>query len=112
VLELSDGLNTVRDITFLLGRGLFAVTLDVAHLADVGLLEIAAPAVDPGTSSGHTVRPAPAPARPTGGVLALLARRWPRPDPTPSADVDPGEGLPRRVPGGRSAERQNGTRLS
>ena len=44
VLGFVGGTTTVREIAFLLGRGLYAVSWDVSHLIDVGLVEIAAAA--------------------------------------------------------------------
>lgn len=116
VLGLADGVNTVRDIAFLLGRGLYAVTLDVARLEDVGLLELVpetSTTAEPERVRRYAAAAATPPSRSSGGVLALFARRWPRADPPSSAAAgEPGDRLPRRTPGGRTTERHSGTRLS
>ncbi len=79
VLTATDGRRTARDIAFTLGRGLFAVMLDLRHLLDRGLVEPHTPPPDR--------RPSTAPR-----VASITA--------TPSA---PGPAsLPRRLPGRNS----------
>jgi hypothetical protein len=90
--------TTVRDIAFLLGRGLYAVALDVAHLVEVGLVEIAMPAPPAATQpAGSHVSFMQA----SGRAADTFARRRPRPTVprTPAADHPPPELLTRRIPG-------------
>ncbi|MFJ8057325.1 DUF4388 domain-containing protein [Streptomyces sp. NPDC096142] len=65
VLTATDGRRTARDIAFTLGRGLFAVMLDLRHLVDRGLVEPDAPAPDRRPSTAPRVAsPAATPATP------------------------------------------------
>ncbi|MFJ4787796.1 hypothetical protein [Streptomyces sp. NPDC088794] len=75
VLALADGRKTARDIAFALGRGLFAVMVDLRHLLDRGL-------VRPRTPSAHTrpstaARGAPTATTPTAPDPVSLPRRRP-----------------------------------
>lgn len=67
VVDLADGGLTVRDIAFLLDRGVFGVVLDVLSLAGLGVVSV--PSVVPA--------PRAAPAPPPQRVVSLLARRRP-----------------------------------
>jgi hypothetical protein len=81
VVDLADGGLTVRDIAFLLDRGVFGVVLDVLALAALGVL-----AVPPARSGAAPVVPAPRPEPPQARrVVSLLARR------RPAAPGEPGD---------------------
>ncbi|WP_406118289.1 hypothetical protein [Streptomyces sp. NBC_00989] len=82
VLAAADGRRTARDIAFALGRGLFAVMIDLRHLLDRGLVR------------PHT--------HPTNGRPSTAARNAPSVVP-PSAMAPPAASLPRRLPGRNSA---------
>jgi len=86
VLAAADGRRTPRDIAFALGRGLFAVMIDLRHLLDRGLVR------------PHTP--------PTNGRPSTAARIAPSAAP-PSAMAPPSvldsASLPRRLPGRNSA---------
>ena len=109
VLGLIGAGTTVRDIAFLLGRGLYAVALDVAHLVEVGLLDIATP--PPPAAEPTTTRPAVEPRAQSGSPMSFtqragmaadaFTRRRPRPTaPRPPAAEQPApERLVRRIPG-------------
>ena len=84
VLAHTDGRGTARDIAFALGRGLFAVMMDLRHLLDRGL-------VQPHTSSAG-IRPSTA----TRGAPAA-------PPSTASSAAPRSVPLPRREPGRNSA---------
>jgi len=127
---VGNGTITPRDVAFLLDRGLYAVTLDLAHLVEAGLVEVvrrpapaAAPVAEPVIAA--PVAPAP-PARPRdpeapltpvgpppvaerapGGVLGLFARRRRPPVAAPGAPAETGPPpqLTRRVPGGSGMPR-------
>lgn len=45
IISHASGRRTARDIAFVLGRGLYPVTIDAARMLGDGLLEIASPAV-------------------------------------------------------------------
>ncbi|MFD4953621.1 MarR family transcriptional regulator [Streptomyces sp. NPDC058451] len=77
LLEAANGRRTPRDIAFALGRGTYAVMLDLARMAELGLLHREKPA-----AAG---RPSTAPRRPTSP-----AHHVPSPTDRP---------LPRRSPG-------------
>jgi hypothetical protein len=116
---VGSGLIALRDIAFLVDRGLYAVTLDVRHLVEVGLLDIVprtAPA--PPVAAPAPERPAdatsvlpvriPAPVPPvvpppdrtsTGGVLGLFSRRRRQPAAPPAPTNGTTPHLTRRVPG-------------
>ncbi|WP_427917794.1 hypothetical protein [Streptomyces sp. cg40] len=83
VLTHANGRGTARDIAFALGRGLFAVMMDLRHLLDRGLVQPHSPSADgrPSTAA-RGAHPAP------------LAGPSTAPDPAP---------LPRRRPGRNSA---------
>ena len=109
VLGLVGAGTTVRDIAFLLGRGLYAVALDVTHLVEVGLLDIATPpppAAEPATTQS-VMEPRELPGspmsftRPSGRPADAFARRRPRPSAPrpPAADHPPPGRLVRRIPG-------------
>ncbi|MFC4503915.1 MULTISPECIES: hypothetical protein [Streptomyces] len=76
LLAAADGRRTPRDLAFTLGRGLFAVLLDLRLLLDLQLVHFEAPA-----------RPSTAPRVPGA------------PTATPTAPVPPATELPRRLPG-------------
>jgi hypothetical protein len=81
VLAATDGRRTPRDIAFALGRGLFAVMLDLRHLVGLGLVERPSTAPRPG-------RPSTAPRVPAATAPA-----------SPGAPASRTAVLPRRVPG-------------
>ncbi|MGW3106896.1 hypothetical protein [Streptomyces sp. NPDC001100] len=83
VLAHADGRGTARDIAFALGRGLFAVMMDLRHLLDRGLVQPHTPSADirPSTAARG------APSAPLAGSSAA-SRTAP---------------LPRREPGRNSA---------
>lgn len=108
VLGLAGAGTTVRDIAFLLGRGLYPVALDVVHLAEVGLVNIAMPpppAAEPATT-GSVPEPPELSGTPvsfgqrSGKAADPFARRRPRPTvPGPPAVDHPAPGrLVRRIP--------------
>src|SRR4051812_38050694 len=109
---VGSGLIALRDIAFLVDRGLFAVTLDVRHLVETGLLEVvpraarvapraAAPApprpvtepaaVLPGPAVAPPAAPTPPPPRPTAPAAVPRPVSPPRrpPPPAPRAAADP-----------------------
>ncbi|MGI5457879.1 hypothetical protein ACQEWB_32830 [Streptomyces sp. CA-249302] len=89
VLDSANGRRTARDIAFALGRGLYAVMLDLVRLEALGLVRCEARAT-PGTrpSTAPRVLPANAPAA-SPASTALPRRR-------------PGGGPPGRDPGDRT----------
>jgi hypothetical protein len=135
---VGSGLIALRDIAFLVDRGLFAVTLDVRHLVETGLLEVvpraarvapraAAPApprplpvtepagVLPGPAVAPPAAPAPPPPDRTAAdvVLGLFSRRRRQP---PAAAGTAANGvapqLTRRVPGSSGMARPDENRSS
>jgi hypothetical protein len=135
---VGSGLIALRDIAFLVDRGLFAVTLDVRHLVESGLLEVvpraarvapraAAPApprpvpvtepagVLPGPAVAPPAAPAPPPPDRTAAdvVLGLFSRRRRQP---PAAAGTTANGvapqLSRRVPGSSGLARPDENRSS
>lgn len=109
VLDAADGRPTPRDIAFRLKRGVFAVTLDVMHLLDTGLLEVVPDLFEPAP-------PAPAleqDSTPTVGTLlaARTAAPTPRPSPHPSSRPSPQPAagvvplLAKRTPGASGVRR-------
>ena len=82
VLAATDGRRTARDIAFALGRGLFAVMLDLRHLLDRGLVRPHAPSTDRRPSTAARIAPsaaAPAPMAPSAldSISLSLPRRLP-----------------------------------
>ncbi|MER5433262.1 hypothetical protein [Streptomyces sp. NPDC002588] len=78
LLAATDGRRTPRDLAFTLGRGLFAVLLDLRHLLELRLVRYAAPA---GTARPSTAPRTPgtdAPAPRSAPATAELPRRLPR----------------------------------
>ncbi|MFI7504044.1 hypothetical protein ACIBVL_37295 [Streptomyces sp. NPDC049687] len=76
LLSAADGRRTPRDLAFALGRGLFAVLLDLRHLLALELVQYTAPA-------GAAVRPSTAPRTPGSDAppapaTTALPRRLPR----------------------------------
>ncbi|MEV6544085.1 hypothetical protein [Streptomyces sp. NPDC051665] len=86
VLAAADGRRTARDIAFTLGRGLFAVMIDLRHLLDRGLVRPHAPSANGRPSTAARIAPSAA---------------------HPSAMAPPSAlgsaSLPRRLPGRNSA---------
>ena len=81
VLAGTDGRRTPRDIAFALGRGLFAVLVDLRHLLKLGL-------VKPRNPSTHQ--------RPSTAQRASVS--------VPTAPVNAAAPLPRRLPGRNAPE--------
>ena len=76
----ADGRRTARDIAFTLGRGLFAVMVDLRHLLDLGLVRPHAPSTERRPSTAARIAPsaaAPAPKAPSVFGSASLPRRLP-----------------------------------
>ncbi|MEU5596892.1 hypothetical protein [Streptomyces sp. NPDC020298] len=74
LLAAVDGRRTPRDIAFSLGRGLYAVMVDLRHLLALGLVQHPAPAAGKGRPSTAPRAPLPGPAAP---APAALPRRVP-----------------------------------
>ncbi|MDT0350618.1 hypothetical protein [Pseudonocardia charpentierae] len=77
---VGSGLIALRDIAFLVDRGLFAVTLDVRYLVETRLLEVVPRAAPVAPRAAAPAAPRPVP----GGVLPgprLLLHRRPLPHP-------------------------------
>ncbi|MEV5978655.1 MarR family transcriptional regulator [Streptomyces sp. NPDC052114] len=85
ILLLADGRRTPRDMAFLLGSPVHAVTAETARMLGEGLL----------ARSGPPAAADRAPGTPDGPPLT---RRRPRADDAPAA-ADRDTGLPRRIPG-------------
>lgn len=84
---VGSGLIALRDIAFLVDRGLFAVTLDVRHLVETGLLEVV-PRAAPRAAAPAPPRPVPGPAAvPPGPAVAPPADPVPPPPDRTAADV-------------------------
>ncbi|MGQ4431164.1 hypothetical protein ACN6K3_002292, partial [Streptomyces sp. SAS_260] len=75
VLTTTDGRRTARDVAFTLGRGLFAVMLDLRHLLDRGLVEPHTPPPDRRPSTAPRVSSTTA--TPSVPGPASLPRRLP-----------------------------------
>ncbi|WP_327381862.1 MULTISPECIES: hypothetical protein [unclassified Streptomyces] len=73
ILLRANGRRSVRDIAFLLGRSLYAVTVEVSRLMSEGLMETVAPA-DAQSPAVPSSPPAPVGSRP---VLRQLPQRLP-----------------------------------
>lgn len=89
VLAAADGRRTARDIAFALGRGLFAVMIDLRHLLDRGLVRphISSPNGRPSTAARvapSTVPPSPL-APPSALDSASLPRRLPSRNSAPAS---------------------------
>ncbi|MFD0278481.1 MarR family transcriptional regulator [Kitasatospora sp. NPDC127111] len=72
ILKRVNGRRSARDIAFLLGRSLYAVTVEMARMQGEGLIETA-PEVRPATATGPG--PAPLPAGDRTGRTALPVRQ-------------------------------------
>ncbi|WP_327398809.1 hypothetical protein OG194_00740 [Streptomyces sp. NBC_01288] len=86
VLAAADGRRTARDIAFALGRGLFAVMIDLRHLLDRGLVRPHSPSANGRPSTAARVTPS---------AVTSLAVAAP--------SVPDSASLPRRLPGRNSA---------
>jgi hypothetical protein len=80
ILALANGRRTARDMAFVLGRGVFAVTLQLSRMCDAGLLVVGStrsPARAAGLRavSTETAPPGPADASGSGGGPPLPRRR-------------------------------------
>ncbi|MGW3286894.1 hypothetical protein ACWDR3_19870 [Streptomyces sp. NPDC001002] len=75
VLAHADGRKTARDIAFALGRGLFAVMMDLRHLLDRGLVRPRTPS--PATRPSTAARGAPSASTPAAPAPVSLPRRRP-----------------------------------
>ncbi|MFK0222901.1 hypothetical protein ACIQWN_32525 [Streptomyces vinaceus] len=88
ILLRANGNRSVRDIAFLLGRSLYAVTVEVARLTGEGLLETVRPAqlADPRGGPSGPASPPPPPTRASGHgpmlPLRPVTRPWPPPAPS------------------------------
>lgn len=90
VLGLADGRRTARDIAFLLGRGVYPVTMEVARMLADGVVRVEAPGA-PGAEVRALLAPrraAPVERSATAGAL----------DPTGAADRAGPVRLPKRPP--------------
>lgn len=78
VLAHTDGRRTARDIAFTLGRGLFAVMIDLRHLLDRGLVRPHTPSTDSRPSTAARTAPSiTAPSVPSAPDSVSLPRRRP-----------------------------------
>jgi hypothetical protein len=108
ILALANGRRTARDIAFVLGRGVYAVTLQLARMCDSGLLVI-------GSSRAAAPRraapdPAPAPAQADDAAGAGNADASP---PLPRRRRGSAAPAAPRQPGSRQpAPKQSGSRQS
>jgi hypothetical protein len=80
ILALANGRRTARDMAFVLGRGVYAVTLQLSRMCEAGLLVIGstrAPARGAGLRAvaSEPASPEPAEAVPAGGAPPLPRRR-------------------------------------
>jgi hypothetical protein len=81
ILALANGRRTARDIAFVLGRGVFAVTLQLARMCDAGVLMVGStrsgpvPAVR--TGGRHRPRRGRRPGRRRGRPRAAAAAKTP-----------------------------------
>ncbi|MEV7022233.1 MarR family transcriptional regulator [Kitasatospora sp. NPDC093558] len=80
ILLRANGRNTSRDIAFLLGRSLYAVTVDVLRMLGEGIVEAVLPAEGgpdrpPVPRDDRWQTPAGTAARPLGGAVQLPRRR-------------------------------------
>ena len=75
VLAAADGRRTARDIAFALGRGLFAVMIDLRHLLDLGLVRPHTPS--PNGRPSTAARVAQSAVAPSAPDSASLPRRLP-----------------------------------
>ncbi|MDH6220385.1 hypothetical protein [Streptomyces pseudovenezuelae] len=75
VLANADGRRTARDIAFALGRGLFAVMVDLRQLLDRGLVRPRTPSAD--TRPSTAARGAPSAVSPAAPEPVSLPRRRP-----------------------------------
>ncbi|MFJ7995944.1 hypothetical protein ACIQ7D_02000 [Streptomyces sp. NPDC096310] len=109
LLAIANGRRTPRDLAFFLGRGLFAVMVDLIRMDDLELVQwegdrrpagrpSTAPRV-PGAGAGDGPSAAPPPA-------GSLPRRVPGPRPQWAAGVKPGVAPP--SPGGATAPERSG----
>ncbi|AZS83169.1 hypothetical protein AB0465_31645 [Streptomyces griseoviridis] len=91
VLANTDGRRTPRDIAFALGRGLFAVMLDLRRLLALGLVQPTAPLTPQRPSTATRTPSAPVPAPPAAVPLPrrLPGRNAPTPAPAPPATGAP-----------------------
>lgn len=118
ILECANGRRSPRDIAFHLGRGVWAVTVEISRMLAEGLVEtVSSPTPVPVPTSGS---PAPVPASEPPADPGSDPGSDPDPDPDPAPDADPApdtdpspplppyppgptavteEGLPRRLPG-------------
>ncbi|WP_406270424.1 MarR family transcriptional regulator [Actinacidiphila glaucinigra] len=123
ILGCANGRRSPRDIAFLIGRGVYTITVEVARMCAEGLVETvpapqSPPVADPAAPVADPAPPppepfAPAPAEPAGPAAPRppLAPREDLADPGPDRhppEWEPGEapgaaqaaeGLPRREPG-------------
>ena len=94
ILAVADGRRTTRDMAFALGRGVYAVTLQVARMRAAGLL-VPVPLTAP-AAAGETVPARPPAAADQPDPAAELPQRrrgMPGPPPRP-ADLPAAEGKP------------------
>jgi hypothetical protein len=96
ILTHADGRRTARDLAFVLGRGVYAITLEIARLLDAGLVQVGSrrevPLLEPLPIGGPpaTAGPVGEPGHPdgVGGAQDMTARpprRRPGTNPVPGA---------------------------
>ena len=89
ILGYADGRRTARDIAFVTGRSLYAVTVEMSRMRAEGLLNEPPPRIEPIDTS----------------PVQVLPRNPPPPDPDSAQATEPGSELPRRqLPADGAAE--------
>ncbi|MFG3497320.1 MarR family transcriptional regulator [Streptomyces sp. NPDC047928] len=95
ILFLANGRRTARDIAFVIGRGVYHVTVEMSRMLGEGLLERTAYGTDTGVPKVWADRePVPRGRLPAPGVAAAGGAVH-----GPDRTGEHGTGLPRRVPG-------------
>ena len=89
ILGYADGRRTARDIAFVTGRSLYAVTVEMSRMRAEGLLNEPPPRIEPVDTS----------------PVQVLPRNPPPPEPDSAQATEPGSELPRRqLPADGAAE--------
>lgn len=119
ILNHADGRRTARDIAFVLGRGVYAVTLEIARLFDAGLVQVASrrevPRLPPAAGAGPDgwPRPGEQPAgAPAGPADPAGVPGAPGGGGHPAHSGAPESRLPRRRPGVNGAPGAGGVGLA